>query len=780
LSETDARGDVIEKICFSADGRTLVVGTGVDVWVFRVAAAAKLRNMKEFPRLGRLVALAEDGKTMITESASRAYMWNIKTGKNKAEWDCPKTQFRLPGGKLEHYQSLVVSPNGKLLASRMQMVKPIGKNVISSRGEERVRVFDSSTGRSLFASKFFPSAVEIAFSPDSRCVAVAGNEVLVLHAKTGKTLHRLPSKDASIIFSPNGKWCVAISASQGYLDCWDLASGRKVRTVSFAVVEQPAFVQGFPAALARDGRRAWVGHGYVARSWDLDTGEEIPKVRGHRRPVSYLYFTNDGQRLLSGCDESVCEWDQARGRRLRQDRFRFGAWKGELMALSIPLGRAVWRTGSGAYELRSTRTGRLVREIREKSRQLLLGNPFAFAGKWLLNFSQQRANGARFWRYHGSTGEDLTTVTLESVLWRFGTKFLCSPDGKVIAARADTGEVIMVSLETGRALRRIPLSFVPAKEDFYFKNYRFAFSADGSLLAFALRDLSSANLEENAIHVIDLAKGREVARVAAPVREGLRFAAAALALSPDNRFVAFSMHGDDSVRVWEIASESERARLVGHRAVVTSLAFSPDGKQLASGSEDTTVLIWDMDARPSKGPQTLELTPKELATHWKALANRHARPAKAGIQALVRRARSSVPYIRSRLQPVRPVSESGLGKLIRSLESDQFRTRQSAMRELRLLGELAGPALENAARGKLSAQARRSVQQLLKDAYRLVAHPEMLRDFRAVEALEQIGSAPAQGVLRSLAQGAPAAWLTRQARASLQRLQKRGGNTARR
>src|SRR5262249_41188602 len=70
-----------------------------------------------------------------------------------------------------------------------------------------------------------------------------------------------------------------------------------------------------------------------------------------------------------------------------------------------------------------------------------------------------------------------------------------------------------------------------------------------------------------------------------------------VAFSPDGRRLA-SGGSDEVVRLWEIHSQRQVSTFKGHTDRVDSVAFSPDGRTIVSGSADRTVRLWDAD-RPS-------------------------------------------------------------------------------------------------------------------------------------------------------------------------------------
>ena len=257
------------------------------------------------------------------------------------------------------------------------------------------------------------------------------------------------------------------------------------------------------------------------------------------------------------------------------------------------------------------------------------------------------------------------------------------------------------------------------------------------------------------------------------------------AFSPDGRTLAVSYTGHRAgrfgigetdrrvgraVHLWETATGRPRGWLEGHREAVNGVAWSPDGRFLASGSDDSTILVWDMsDPLASMKPKGEALTTKELAALWEDLASLDAVRAYRAIGRLAGSPRQTVAFLGEHLRPVAPPDPARLRKLVAGLDARRFGVRRKAAQELAGLQEAAAPALRARLKARPSLEYRRRVERLLA---RLegVPPPERLRGIRAVEVLERVSNPEARRVLESLAGGAPEVLLTREARAAVRRL----------
>jgi len=152
-----------------------------------------------------------------------------------------------------------------------------------------------------------------------------------------------------------------------------------------------------------------------------------------------------------------------------------------------------------------------------------------------------------------------------------------SPDGKQLASIGDDGTTVIWDANTGTELLRLPGKTKPSD---LFTDQRIAYSPDGKQLA---------TCDSNQLKVYDPASGELLM-----VLSGHNKDVISVAFSQDGKYLATGSV-DTTVRLWDVNSGDLIRVLAGHSAEVGGLAFSSDSKFLLTSSEDGVLIIWDVE-----------------------------------------------------------------------------------------------------------------------------------------------------------------------------------------
>jgi WD40 repeat protein len=161
-----------------------------------------------------------------------------------------------------------------------------------------------------------------------------------------------------------------------------------------------------------------------------------------------------------------------------------------------------------------------------------------------------------------------------------------SPNGVDLATASGMG-LILWNGQTGRRAATLAGS--------QYNIQTLAFSPDGRLLATgSSASSSSGRTIPEEVRIWDVAAGRELM-----VLKGAISATRPLAFSPDGKALATACQGGGCM-LWDLTTGRERLDLSSHQRRLSSISFAPDGRALVTASEDGSVLLWRAAERGRK------------------------------------------------------------------------------------------------------------------------------------------------------------------------------------
>ena len=615
---------------FSPDGKHLAVGTDVGVWLYDVVRGKETALFTGHTGQVNALAFSPDGKLLASGGIKNriVQVWELETGRKH-------TTLKLTDN-IYSMAALAFSQDGKKL---------IGVEDLWG-----IKHWDVNTGRILLDENEGPADDEIVFSQDGNTFLSGQDDgKILLWTDTGQQIAKLkghssffkrdvmgdslirqiisdvfktpPAVISALDLSTDGKLLASASLDET-VQVWNIKKRSKLATFKGhkAAVKAVAFSPDTKTVASGDVKKR-------IKLWDVSNRRERATLTGHTSVICALVFSPDGNTLVSGShDGTIRFWNSvtgkeittfARGHKTSVKSIAFTENDTDLAIAAFNSTVDVWSLKNYQY-LKTFADGQsdLTQAIALSSdaklfacqgyHGKLVSIPYWFEKweksrghkpiqLWELNkgfelplLTQKGVYGALVFSpdnriLSGSTSKGIRgwDVITGHELFHFDTKhrtakrLVFSPDGKKLAAQS-TYETMVWNLNA-----RDPVLILDT-----LRTGGLAFSPDSATIAVWNR--KGLNLWK-----MDTAQANEVIELPYKVARSYN----ELTFSPDG--TAFVGAGSDfwdiQIKIWDLDTGSELTTLTGHTQDITTLAFSHDGKTLASGSDDGTVLLWDWE-----------------------------------------------------------------------------------------------------------------------------------------------------------------------------------------
>ncbi len=509
---------------------------------------------------------------------------------------------------------------------------PDGKTLAVVMGE--IKLFDPATGGERLTlpgvriSTSAASGYFLAFSPDGQTLAVIVDEVVKFFDTTsGDELGLILAEGPFAIgLSPDGQTMVAAGWSSG-LKLWDVDSGQEIRTLGDMMLGANRVIWSPDGATL-----AFAGvHGGEIQLWNAADGRLVQTLSGHKDSVNGFAFSPDGRLLATASrDVTVRVWDWAGGRELQTlighsesvDGVAFSP-DGSLLVSTTWNETRLWgiSTEGVATPAPTRAAGPAPTPIPLADSAISPENAAQLKQTMILNQGGYQAGFSPDGKLLAVSGHSLilydtqTWQPARTLIKNGGGGFVFAPDGKMMAVIMS--EIKLFDVTTGSERLTIPGVRISTSAA---SSFFLAFSPDGQMLAvvvdevvkffdtvsgeelglilaqgpFAIslspdgQTLATTGWSSNLI-LWDVASRQEIRSMGEQMMGADR-----VVWSPDGTTLAVSgVHGGD-VQLWNAADGRLALTLSGHKDAVGWLAFSPDGRLLATVSRDVTLRVWDL------------------------------------------------------------------------------------------------------------------------------------------------------------------------------------------
>jgi RNA polymerase sigma factor (sigma-70 family) len=762
------------------DGKTAAIydrsdgGRRVTVWDVPSGTKVFRRASTEGRSIGAH-ALSPDGKQLAAAETTDGntvtlQVYDLKTGRMKEL------------GSLEfNVYDVRFTTNGKRVLVSQTSSKPGDR-------EDTFAFFDVPAGKQLWLVP--RNAEEFAVSSDGRMVLSAvgdqsGFHVIETDPDSGQPTESFKPfqgahSNVRLLIAPDNR-TVVMSTFDGII-VWDLQTGKEVRRFKPPKTEGHGYGPEL-GAISPDSRTLVTNLGHLQR-WDLMTGKPLfaaPPDAGLGGAIDRLAFTPDGKEVFaSSCSLNSARWDMATGKQISYIRQRFGHHVITTPEGIRALGSITGYSSGNEITLFDSVAGKALSTIQwAKPEEVGINGLRAYAltanGKTLLvAHGDEPGEGGKSYvtAVDIASGRRLARFTLSTNFYHSSSPF--SPCGRWVVLG---GKVYHIA--TGKELftpSGEPGELLLCIEERWRSNHlgkgSVWFSDDGRLLAGHLRKEGQEAAATETLAVWELASGKVLTRFSKA-----RWISQ-VAFAPNAHTIA--LLDGQGIRIEDLLTGK---RLAAYSApdvpcyhtdrgcLTRTLVFAPDGRTLATGHQDGSVLLWKVPQ--SARDRLKDIAEVEREKLWADLGSVSPANALTAVEGLASRPAIAVALMTAKFSPNPSSLDADIAALVGDLDNDVFATREQATRKLREFGAKAEPALRDAMAGAPSPEVKRRIEELLAampaPLLRLPLSGDTLRSVRAIEVLERARTPEARKLLHAWALQTGNERLAAEARAALER-----------